>query len=82
VTRDDGGLHAVPAVLGAAVVTVGDGIGASGAVTAAAGMLRDGIGVVGRILAPTASTARAAVRSAWASARLGLLGLAVPTRFD
>jgi urease accessory protein len=57
-------------------------LAAAPAVTAAAGMLRDGIGVVGRILAPTASTARAAVRSAWASARLGLRGLAVPTRFD
>ncbi len=51
-------------------------------VSAAAGMLTGEIGVVGRILAPTASSARAAVRAAWRSARLHLLGLPVPTRFD
>lgn len=48
----------------------------------AAGSLPDGIGAAGRILAPTASAARAAVRAAWEVSRRHLLGLAVPTRFD
>lgn len=51
-------------------------------VSAAAGVLAEGAGVVGRILAPTAGTARAAVRAVWTSARMHLLGLPVPTRFD
>lgn len=51
-------------------------------VSAAAGMLAGGIGVGGRVLTPTASAARGAVRAAWKSARLHLLGLPVPTRFD
>lgn len=59
-----------------------DALAAAPGVSAAAGMLPGGLGVVGRILAPTASAARGAVRAAWASARLQLLGLPVPTRFD
>jgi urease accessory protein len=51
-------------------------------VSAAAGMLAGEVGVAGRILAPTGSAARAAVRAAWKCARLQLLGLPVPTRFD
>jgi urease accessory protein len=57
-------------------------LAAARAVTGAAGVLTDGMGVVGRILAPTASDARAAVRAVWERARMQLLGIAAPTRFD
>jgi urease accessory protein len=51
-------------------------------ISGAAGLLPDAIGIVGRVLAPTASAARAGVRTVWASARLQLLGLALPSRLD
>jgi urease accessory protein len=57
-------------------------LAAAPGVCAAAGPLTREIGVVGRVLAPTAGAARAAVRAVWADARRELLGLAVPTRFD
>lgn len=49
-------------------------------VAAGAGLLPSGAGVVARVLAPTASAARAAVRTVWEGARKTLVGLALPAR--
>ncbi len=50
--------------------------------TGGASVLPAETGVVARVLAPTASGARAAVRTVWEGARLALTGLPLPSRLD
>jgi urease accessory protein len=45
-------------------------------------VLPSDVGVVARVLAPSARGARAAVRTVWEGARLALTGLPLPTRLD
>jgi urease accessory protein len=47
-----------------------------------ASVLPSDVGAVVRLLAPTASGARAGVRAAWEGARLALTGLPLPSRLD